>query len=258
MPSCPSHALPPTVRGASLASDASSPQALRAAIPVDYLRCAVPTHMGGLGGGPEDLVPLMRSLCAQSLSAGVLFWCQRTAIEFLVQTFNVALREHLLPDLLSFQRAATAPLSLDAPALTAAGQRFEPLIEAVLARLETARTKARAAHHMAQASLRFAATHVLSLTPSAGGADQILTVRPSPAPGLDFEYVIHNADGGEVEHCGNGARCFVRYVRDKGLTDKSTVRVKVQQGEIELTMNPDGRVTVNMGAPIFDWERVPF
>jgi diaminopimelate epimerase len=90
------------------------------------------------------------------------------------------------------------------------------------------------------------------------GADQILSVRPSPAPGLDFEYVIHNADGGEVEHCGNGARCFVRYVRDKGLTDKTTVRVKVQQGEIELTMNPDGRVTVNMGAPVFDWERVPF
>jgi diaminopimelate epimerase len=83
------------------------------------------------------------------------------------------------------------------------------------------------------------------------GADQILTVRPSPAPGLDFEYVIHNADGGEVEHCGNGARCFVRYVRDKGLTDKTTVRVKVQQGEIELRMNLDGRVTVNMGAPVF-------
>jgi len=90
------------------------------------------------------------------------------------------------------------------------------------------------------------------------GADQILSVRPSPAPGLDFEYVIHNADGGEVEHCGNGARCFVRYIRDKGLTDKNTVRVKVQQGEIELRMNPDGRVTVDMGAPIFDWERVPF
>jgi diaminopimelate epimerase len=90
------------------------------------------------------------------------------------------------------------------------------------------------------------------------GADQILTVRPSPAAGLDFEYVIQNADGGEVEHCGNGARCFVRYVRDKGLTDKTTVRVKVQQGEIELRMNPDGRVTVNMGAPVFDWERVPF
>ncbi len=90
------------------------------------------------------------------------------------------------------------------------------------------------------------------------GADQILSVRPSPRVGLDFEYVIHNADGGEVEHCGNGARCFVRYVCDKGLTDKRTVRVKVQQGEIELHMNPDGRVTVNMGPPVFEWERVPF
>jgi diaminopimelate epimerase len=90
------------------------------------------------------------------------------------------------------------------------------------------------------------------------GADQILSVRPAPAPGLDFEYVIHNADGGEVEHCGNGARCFVRYVRDKGLTDKTTVRVKVQKGEIELRMNPDGRVTVDMGAPVFDWALVPF
>ncbi len=90
------------------------------------------------------------------------------------------------------------------------------------------------------------------------GADQILTVRPSPAPGLDFEYVIHNADGGEVEHCGNGARCFVRYVRDHGLTDKNTVRVKVQKGQIELTMKPDGRVTVDMGAPVFDLPQVPF
>ena len=90
------------------------------------------------------------------------------------------------------------------------------------------------------------------------GADQILSVRPSPRAGLDFEYVIHNADGGEVEHCGNGARCFVRYVRDKGLTDKDTVRVKVQQGEIELRMNPDGRVTVDMGAPVLEPARVPF
>ena len=103
----------------SSAFHVAHPQSLRAAIPVDYLRCAVPTHMGGLGGGPEELGLLMRSLCAQSLSAGVLFWCQRTAIEFLVQSFNAALREHLLPDLLSFQRAATTPLSLDAPALTA-------------------------------------------------------------------------------------------------------------------------------------------
>jgi diaminopimelate epimerase len=90
------------------------------------------------------------------------------------------------------------------------------------------------------------------------GADQILSVRPSPAPGLDFEYVIHNADGGEVEHCGNGARCFVRYVHEKRLSSRNPLRVKVQQGEIELHMNPDGRVTVNMGAPVFDPARVPF
>ncbi|WP_297725999.1 diaminopimelate epimerase [Limnohabitans sp. Rim8] len=90
------------------------------------------------------------------------------------------------------------------------------------------------------------------------GADQILSVRPSPAVGLDFEYVIHNADGGEVEHCGNGARCFVRYVIDKGLTVKTSVQVKVQRGQIELSMNADGRVTVNMGAPVLEPEHIPF
>ena len=89
------------------------------------------------------------------------------------------------------------------------------------------------------------------------GADQILSVRPAPNDSLDFEYVIHNADGGEVEHCGNGARCFVRYVQDKGLTTKDRVRVKVKQGEIELQMNADGRVTVNMGAPVLDLPKVP-
>lgn len=90
------------------------------------------------------------------------------------------------------------------------------------------------------------------------GADQILTVRPSPGAGLDFEYVIHNADGGEVEHCGNGARCFVRYVRDKGLTDRNPVRVKVQKGELSLNMTADGRVTVDMGPPVFTLSEVPF
>lgn len=90
------------------------------------------------------------------------------------------------------------------------------------------------------------------------GADQILLVRPSPAAGLDFEYVIHNADGGEVEHCGNGARCFVRYVHDKGLTTHNPVRVKVHHGAISLALNPDGRVTVDMGPPIFDLAQVPF
>ena len=90
------------------------------------------------------------------------------------------------------------------------------------------------------------------------GADQILSVRPAPAPGLDFEYVIHNADGGEVEQCGNGARCFVRFVREQGLTNKDVVRVKTLSGIIEPRMQADGRVTVDMGAPVFEAARIPF
>ncbi len=90
------------------------------------------------------------------------------------------------------------------------------------------------------------------------GADQILSVRPSPGPGVDFEYAIHNADGGEVEHCGNGARCFVRYVHDKGLSDRNPLRVKVVHGELELRMHDDGRVTVDMGPPVFALDRLPF
>jgi len=90
------------------------------------------------------------------------------------------------------------------------------------------------------------------------GADQVLTVRPSPAAGIDFEYVIHNADGGEVEQCGNGARCFARFVRDKGLTDRDTVRVRTLSGVIEPRLNADGRVTVDMGPPIFEPAQVPF
>lgn len=90
------------------------------------------------------------------------------------------------------------------------------------------------------------------------GADQILTVRPSPAEGIDFQYVIHNADGGEVEQCGNGARCFMRYVREHGLTDKDQVRVQTLAGVIAPRMAADGRVTVDMGAPVFEPERVPF
>ncbi len=90
------------------------------------------------------------------------------------------------------------------------------------------------------------------------GADQILTVRPAPAAGLDFEYVIHNADGAEVEQCGNGARCFARFVRDQGLTAKDVIRVQTLGGVIEPRLTSDGRVTVDMGAPIFELERIPF
>ncbi len=90
------------------------------------------------------------------------------------------------------------------------------------------------------------------------GADQILSVRPSPAPGIDFAYAIHNADGGEVEHCGNGARCFVRFVREQGLTDRNSVKVQTVNRVLELHMGDDGRVTVDMGAPVFELPRVPF
>ena len=90
------------------------------------------------------------------------------------------------------------------------------------------------------------------------GADQILTVRPSPAEGIDFEYVIHNADGGEVEQCGNGARCFARFVHDKGLTAKDTIRVQTQSGVIAPRLTADGRVTVDMGRPVLEPALVPF
>ncbi len=90
------------------------------------------------------------------------------------------------------------------------------------------------------------------------GADQILTVRPSPAEGIDFQYLIHNADGGEVEQCGNGARCFMRFVRERGLTMKDRVRVQTLSGVIEPRLGTDGRVTVDMGLPVFEPARVPF
>jgi len=90
------------------------------------------------------------------------------------------------------------------------------------------------------------------------GADQILSVRPSPAPDIDFEYVIYNADGGEVEQCGNGARCFVRYVREHELTQKDQIRVRTRSGVIVPRLDADGRVTVDMGAPVFEPALVPF
>ncbi len=108
-------------------------------------------------------------------------------------------------------------------------------------------------HTLSPAQYRFLADRHFGV-----GADQILTVRPAPQPDVDFEYVIHNADGGEVEQCGNGSRCFVRFVREQGLTDKTQVRVKVHGGVIELQELPDGRVRVDMGAPVLDLPQVPF
>ena len=90
------------------------------------------------------------------------------------------------------------------------------------------------------------------------GCDQILVVERSATPGVDFRYRIFNADGGEVEQCGNGARCFVRFVHDQGLTDKREIRVETQSGLIAPRLEADGQVTVNMGAPRFQPAEIPF
>jgi diaminopimelate epimerase len=91
------------------------------------------------------------------------------------------------------------------------------------------------------------------------GADQILIVEQSRTPGIDFRYrIVNGASGEEVEHCGNGARCFVRYVHGQGLTDKTTIRVETVNNVLELRLQPDGRVTVDMNRPVFDHARIPF
>lgn len=90
------------------------------------------------------------------------------------------------------------------------------------------------------------------------GCDQVLVVDPSPRAGVDFGYRIFNADGGEVEQCGNGARCFAHFVYDEGLTDKRELVVATGGGLIRLRIEPDGQVTVDMGVPDFDPAAVPF
>jgi diaminopimelate epimerase len=92
------------------------------------------------------------------------------------------------------------------------------------------------------------------------GADQILSVRAAPdgSKDIDFAYAIHNNDGSEVEHCGNGARCFVRFVRDQGLTTKDVITVQTINRVLELRATPDGQVTVDMGAPQFEPSSLPF
>ena len=90
------------------------------------------------------------------------------------------------------------------------------------------------------------------------GCDQLLLVETADRPGVDFRYRIFNSDGGEVEQCGNGARCFVRFVHDKGLTQKNPITVSTNTGIIELTEQEDGKVTVNMGIPRFEPKDLPF
>jgi len=90
------------------------------------------------------------------------------------------------------------------------------------------------------------------------GADQILLVEKATRPDADFRYRIFNADGGEVEQCGNGSRCFVRFVLDHGLSNKNPLKVEVAHAVLTLHAQADGQVEVDMGAPIFDPALVPF
>jgi diaminopimelate epimerase len=90
------------------------------------------------------------------------------------------------------------------------------------------------------------------------GADQLLVVEVASSSDVDFNYRIFNADGGEVEHCGNGARCFAVFVRDEGLSVKDEIRVQIKSGVLVLQRLNDGQVTVNMGAPKFAPEAVNF
>ena len=90
------------------------------------------------------------------------------------------------------------------------------------------------------------------------GADQILLVEKATRPDADFRYRIFNSDGGEVEQCGNGSRCFVRFVQDQGLSNKNPLRVEVAHTVLTLKSHPDGQVEVDMGAPIFEHSHIPF
>ncbi|MBZ0104839.1 MAG: diaminopimelate epimerase [Sulfuricella denitrificans] len=107
--------------------------------------------------------------------------------------------------------------------------------------------------HLSEAQFRFLADRHFGV-----GCDQILLVEKPTKDAADFRYRIFNADGGEVEQCGNGARCFVRFVHDKGLTQKTEISVETASGTIYPRLEADGQVTVNMGAPRFEPEQIPF
>lgn len=107
--------------------------------------------------------------------------------------------------------------------------------------------------NLTPAQLRFIADRHFGV-----GCDQILQVEPARSADTDFYYRIFNADGGEVEQCGNGARCFVRYVHDRGLTAKADIRVGTLGGVIAPRLEANGEVTVNMGVPVFEPVQIPF
>ncbi|MGZ0019189.1 diaminopimelate epimerase [Nitrosomonas sp. wSCUT-2] len=106
--------------------------------------------------------------------------------------------------------------------------------------------------HLDRQQLRFLADRHFGI-----GCDQILLVEKAEGE-ADFRYRIFNADGGEVEQCGNGARCFVRYVHDHGLTEKNEIRIETMSGMISPKLEINGNVTVNMGQPVFEPTQIPF
>ncbi|MDH5737117.1 MAG: diaminopimelate epimerase [Gammaproteobacteria bacterium] len=109
-------------------------------------------------------------------------------------------------------------------------------------------------------SIRLKKEHLLHLAArrTGVGCDQILTVEPPTDPDMDFFYRAYNADGSEAEQCGNGARCFLRFVRDRGLTTKTCIKVQTHSGSIECRLESDGNITVNMGRPRLAPEEIPF
>ena len=90
------------------------------------------------------------------------------------------------------------------------------------------------------------------------GFDQLLLAEPPRDPDVDFRYRIFNADGSEAEQCGNGARCFMRFVRDRGLTTKTVIKLETNTGTIECRLEKDGNITINMGCPALSPEQIPF
>ncbi|MEQ8953772.1 MAG: diaminopimelate epimerase, partial [Gammaproteobacteria bacterium] len=90
------------------------------------------------------------------------------------------------------------------------------------------------------------------------GFDQLLLIEAPTSPDVDFNYRIFNSDGSEVEQCGNGARCFAKYVHDRKLSARNPIRVQTMSGRYEIGVNPDNTYSVNMGVPEFEPELVPF
>ena len=90
------------------------------------------------------------------------------------------------------------------------------------------------------------------------GFDQLLLIEPPSRPDADFDYRIFNSDGGEVEHCGNGARCFAKFVTDRELTTKPVITVNTARGLIELVLTDTGLVRVNMGEPVLEPQALPY